>query len=140
MGRLTEDEYFKLTGIKLPTKKKNPYTSGFSSPSRNKYGNVKTETSASKKEEKRLEELRYLQSIGLISELEYQVPFWILPNFEEDGQTVRGIKYVADFVYREKGKSLKTIEDAKGFQTEKFKIKWKFLRYQNKGKYIFKIS
>ena len=40
----------------------------------------------------------------------------------------RAVKYIADFVYIENGKTI--VEDAKGFKTEKYIIKRKLFKYK----------
>lgn len=105
----------------------------------NKYHAVKIKekgkTFDSKKEARRYSDLLLLQKAGEIKELECQRTFIIQPEFqfENNGklEKVRAITYVADFVYIEKGKLTLTIEDAKGIQTDVFKLKWKMMKYNN---------
>ncbi len=78
---------------------------------RNKYGNKKTELDGivfdSKKEASRWAELVMLEKVGLISDLQRQVPFEIVPKVGKD----RARYYIADFTYMQAGK--KVIEDVK---------------------------
>jgi hypothetical protein len=99
----------------------------------NKYYAKPTMTSdgmaGSKKEAKRLGELKLLQNAGVISNLRFQVRYQLLaPQYEEkerfgkNGQPLkpsrklveRGVDYVADFVYEQDGRVV--VEDAKGYK------------------------
>lgn len=104
----------------------------------NKYSNKKVtyngQTFDSQREAKRYQELLLLERAGIISDLQTQVEFELLPaHFEEvptgefykrgpkKGQlkmkrvcVEQSVKYVADFVYYENGK--KVVEDAKGYR------------------------
>lgn len=84
----------------------------------NKYRNTKTKIGGmvfdSKKEASRYQELRMLEKGGFISDLKLQVRFSICPKF---GANKRERFYVADFVYKEGGKSV--IEDVKSEITRK---------------------
>ena len=66
-----------------------------------KYKNVKTSDGFdSKKERKRFLELEMMQKAGVIKCLAKQAPFELLPTFKDkQGNTERGIKYIADFVF-----------------------------------------
>jgi len=81
-----------------------------------KYYNKPTEVDGirfdSKKEATRYLQLKLLQRAGKITNLRTQVPY----QFEINGSTLRSIKgravkYVADFVYEEKGEEV--VEDVK---------------------------
>lgn len=61
----------------------------------------------SKREYHRWNELKLLRKAGVISKLERQVPFVIIPKSKYG----REIKYIADFVYTENGKTV--VEDVK---------------------------
>jgi hypothetical protein len=89
--------------------------------SRNKYGAQKTEIDGlrfdSKKEAMRWLELKKLEGIGVIAKLERQISIPL---------HVAGVKvctYRADFMYEMDGATI--VEDAKGYQTDVFKLKWK---------------
>jgi hypothetical protein len=78
----------------------------------------------SKKESKRAQELEYLEKLGKIKNLQKQVRFILQDGYvNNQGQKIRPISYIADFVYEEDGK--KIVEDSKGFRTEVFLIKKK---------------
>ena len=97
----------------------------------NKYRNRKVEYAGHKfdsvKECERYKDLVLLLEAGEISNLRTQVKFPLVPSMKTpDGQTVRGIKYVADFTYYTKRGAF-VVEDCKGVQTEVYKIKKKLL-------------
>lgn len=75
---------------------------------------------ASKREARRYEELRLLETAGEIAGLKRQVSFDIRIN------GLRVCRYVADFVYDYKDTSI--VEDAKGYRTEVYKIKKKLMK------------
>lgn len=82
----------------------------------------------SKKEARRYSELLLLERAGVITNLQRQVPFVLIPSQRVNGKVVeRECKYIADFVYTENGK--KVVEDTKGMKTEAYKIKKKMLLY-----------
>ncbi len=91
---------------------------------RSKYGSIKTGNYDSKKEAKRADILKLMNKQGLISDLQEQVPFILLPKQEVKdfkGKTICGrreMKYIADFVYIEDGKTI--IEDSKGMRTKEY--------------------
>ena len=93
----------------------------------NKYKNKKTQVDMyvfdSAREAKRYKELKLLERVGEISNLELQPRFILQDSFKKNGRTYRKIEYVADFKYIEKGKII--VEDVKGIQTDVFKIKHK---------------
>ena len=92
-----------------------------------KYKNKKTQIDMyifdSAKEAKRYRELKLLEMVGEISNLELQPRFLLQESFKKNGKTYRKIEYVADFKYIEEGKTI--VEDVKGLQTDVFKIKHK---------------
>lgn len=93
-----------------------------------KYSNKKTVIDGiafdSKKEAGRYLELKLLLKAGQISDLQLQVAYELVPK--QKGE--RAVKYIADFVYIENGKTI--VEDAKGFKTEKYIIKRKLFKYK----------
>lgn len=93
----------------------------------NKYRNKKVIVDGkefdSKREGNRYKELRLLEKVGKISDLELQPRFLLQDSFKKNGRTFRKIEYVADFKYIENGKTI--VEDVKGMQTEVFKLKHK---------------
>ena len=91
---------------------------------KSKYSNTKTNGYDSKKEYNRSVVLKMLEKKGLVSDLKEQVPFVIAPayyvkNFKgKDTCVLRDVKYIADFVYTEKEKTI--VEDCKGFRTAQY--------------------
>lgn len=99
------------------------------------------------KEYRRFCELALLQKAGSITDLKRQVEFELIPSqFEEipTGELYKrgekkgmpkmkrvcveqSVKYVADFVYIENGKTI--VEDTKGFQTKDYILKRKMMLY-----------
>lgn len=89
------------------------------------------------KEYRRFCELSLLEKAGAITDLKRQVEFVLIPaQREPDKVGVRGgvikgktlelaVKYVADFVYTENGKTI--VEDTKGFKTKDYIIKRKLM-------------
>lgn len=107
-----------------------------------KYGNKKTlyngQVYDSKKEAKRAYELNLLQRAGVISNLERQRRFELLPAYTNNkGKKVRPIIYIADFVYKKNG--IYYVEDVKGSKkvlTDVYRIKKKIFEYKY-PEYIF---
>lgn len=100
----------------------------------NKYKNQKVVIDGikfdSKKEANRYRELKLLERIGEITDLQLQVRYELLPKYEINGKKIRAINYVADFVYKEHGAEI--IEDVKGVRTDVYKIKKKMFEYKYK--------
>lgn len=95
-----------------------------------KYGNRKVILDGiefdSVKECQRYCELKLLQQAGVISDLQMQVPFELIPTQRIDGKVVeRATKYVADFVYKQNGQTV--VEDTKGFKTKDYIQKRKLM-------------
>lgn len=96
------------------------------------------------KEARRFQELLMMQRAGLISSLQRQVEFELIPTQREPdkvgkrGGTIKGkvieqkCAYIADFVYVENGKTV--VEDVKGFRTAEYKIKRKLMLFVHKIK------
>ena len=76
-------------------------------------------------EMKRYRELKMLEKSGVISSLELQPKFLLIPKTEKGG---RAVYYKADFKYIKNGKTV--YEDVKGVQTEVYKLKKKLLFYK----------
>jgi len=78
---------------------------------------------ASKKEARRYSELRLLEKIGQVLDLELQprFPVYIAP-LRETG-AVRVFTYIADFRYKDKDTGRIVIEDVKGVKTQVYKLK-----------------
>ena len=92
-----------------------------------KYGNTRVTHDGmqfdSRREMERYCHLRVMERAGLISELTRQVPFELAPAVKILGRKRPALRYVADFVYREAGAAVLTIEDVKGTVTEGYRIK-----------------
>lgn len=99
---------------------------------RNKYGNRKMtrngETFDSAKEARRYGELVLLERAGQVFDLKRQVKYELIPTQKIGGKVVeRACTYVADFVYKENGKTV--VEDTKGFRTKDYIIKRKLMLF-----------
>lgn len=94
----------------------------------NKYYNIQSGGYDSRKEHRRANELRLLQRAGLISDLQEQVAFELIPSQRgDDGKVVeRACVYVADFVYKDKD-GRQVVEDTKGVRTDAYIIKRKLM-------------
>lgn len=97
-----------------------------------KYNNAKYNGYDSKREAKRAAELKLLEKAGVISNLQEQVVYELIPSQYRivNGKKKcieRAIKYIADFQYVENGNTV--VEDAKGFRTEVYRIKKKLMLY-----------
>ena len=109
----------------------------------NKYRNKKIVYNGiefdSKKEARRYSELSLLEKAGVISSLQMQVKYVLIPAQREadiigkrgsvkPGKLIeRECSYIADFVYFENGKWI--VEDTKGYRTKDYKIKKKLMLY-----------
>lgn len=100
-----------------------------------KYGAKKTtfqgRTFDSKKEADRFAELRYMQMGKLISGLECQYKFILVPEQrDENGKVIeRAVTYIADFVYTDLKTGELVVEDTKGVKTKDYIIKRKLMLY-----------
>lgn len=113
----------------------------------NKYRNKKTVvdgiTFDSRKEAKRYNELKLLQMGKVISGLELQKPFELIPAQYEEVETVtpkkhikkikkkiveRHVTYIADFCYYDENGNY-VVEDTKGKKTKEYIIKRKLMLY-----------
>jgi hypothetical protein len=79
-------------------------------------------TFASRKEAKRYRELKLLERANAITDLKLQVPFPLIHKSKYG----REVKYIADFVYTEDGKTV--VEDTKGYRTDVYKIKRRLMQ------------
>ena len=77
----------------------------------------------SQKEGRRYSELMLLERAGEISELILQPEYILQEGFRKNGKTYRPIKYIADFMYVEDGKTV--VEDVKGAKTQVYQLKKK---------------
>lgn len=101
--------------------------------SKSKYGAKRVEQDGvvydSKKEAKRAAILEQWEKYGVITGLRKQVSFELQPGYTNNqGQKIRPITYVADFVYTREGKLI--VEDTKGFKTDVYRIKRKIFEYK----------
>lgn len=88
----------------------------------NKYGNERGEY-ASKHEAEEAAKLHALASRGVITDLQEQVRFTLIPG---DGK-LRPITYIADFCWRENGEQV--VADAKGYtKNPVYRLKKKMLK------------
>ena len=103
-----------------------------------KYGNKKTYVDGikfdSKKEANRYIELKTLLLAGKITGLELQKSYVLIPaqylNINGKRKCIeRPLKYVADFVYHQDGKTV--VEDVKGRKTPAYIIKRKLMLWVN---------
>lgn len=82
----------------------------------------------SKKEAQRYAELVLLVKAGVISALERQKVFELVPaQFNGAKLVERAVTYKADFVYIKNGKTV--VEDVKGIRTKEYIIKRKLMLY-----------
>ena len=112
---------------------------------KNKYHSKKVEVDGivfdSRKEAKRWLELSLFEKAGVISDLQRQVKFILIPaQREPDTVGARGgIKkgkviekecaYIADFVYKDLTLNESVVEDTKGYRTKDYIIKRKLMLY-----------
>ena len=75
----------------------------------------------SEREYRRWGELKLLEKAGKIKDLKRQVPYELIPK---DGR-LRAIKFIADFVYVEKGKEV--VEDSNGYRNRLYMLKWRLM-------------
>lgn len=92
-----------------------------------KYGAVKTKVNGivfdSMLEAKRYKQLMMLEKAGEIQNLLLQPKFPLVDGFKHNGKKIRGVDYVADFIYEEDDKVV--VEDVKGLKTQAYIIKSK---------------
>lgn len=97
---------------------------------KNKYNN--NGKGSSIKERKRGAELELMQRAGIISDLQTQVPYELIPAHYEvvNGKRKcieRACTYKADFVYYDVENKQLVVEDSKGFRTKDYIIKRKLM-------------
>ena len=95
-----------------------------------KFNNTPTNGSASKLEATRKWELEMMQRAGLISGLQCQVKYELIPTqYDIDGKCLeRNCVYIADFTYWKDGEFI--VEDTKGFKTKDYVIKRKLMLWR----------
>lgn len=119
----------------------------WSSYRKSKYGAEKVTidgiTFDSKKEANRYRELKILEKIGEITNLQMQVKYVLIPAQREPdtvgkrGGIIKGkliereVSYIADFVYRDIKTGAWVIEDTKGMRTHEYIIKRKLMLYRH---------
>lgn len=83
---------------------------------------------ASKRECNRYEELRLLEKMGKIVELQTQVKYELVPSQKrDDGKTERAVTYTLDFQYFDKEARKWRYEDSKGMKTQQYVIRRKLM-------------
>lgn len=92
------------------------------SKERRTFGNITFDSMA---EMKRYHELKMLETSGVITDLELQPKFLLIPKTAKGG---RAVYYSADFKYIKDGKTI--YEDVKGYKTDVYKLKKKLLLWQ----------
>jgi hypothetical protein len=102
-----------------------------------KYKNKKIELDGikfdSELELRRYQELKLLERAGTIKDLRRQVRFELQPSYKKNNKIIRGIYYVADFVYYSFSERKTIVEDTKGYKTEVYKLKKKLFEYKYKN-------
>lgn len=73
--------------------------------------------------------LKMLQQSGEVEDIRCQVTYELQPKFKHNGETVRAIKYIADFVVTNSDGSV-DVFDVKGFKTKEYLLKKKMLLYK----------
>lgn len=98
---------------------------------KNKYGAEKVGGHASQKEHKRSNELKLKLRLGLISNLQEQVKYELIPpQYNECGVCIeQACSYTADFVYTDNETGKVIVEDTKGFLTKDYIIKRKLMLF-----------
>lgn len=82
----------------------------------------------SKRECKRYEELRLLEKMGKIVELQTQVKYELVPaQKRDDGKAERAVTYTLDFQYFDKEARAWRYEDSKGMKTQQYVIRRKLM-------------
>ncbi|MCC8176217.1 MAG: DUF1064 domain-containing protein [Bacteroidales bacterium] len=82
----------------------------------------------SAREYRRWKLLRAMERAGLISDLQRQVPFELIPALRDaQGRALRATTYVADFTYTDNDTSRLVVEDAKGVRTQVYSLKYKLM-------------
>jgi hypothetical protein len=89
------------------------------------------------KEYRRFCELLLLEKGGVISDLQRQVKYVLIPSQKEGKKTIeRECSYKADFVYTDNETGETVVEDVKGMRTEVYKIKRKLMLWVHHIKII----
>lgn len=102
-------------------------------PGKSKYWNIQTNGYDSKKEADRAFQLQCLEKAGMISDLQEQVTFVLQDGYYNNkGEKIQPITYVADFTYTRKDESI--VEDVKGLKTQVYRIKKKLFEKRYTGR------
>lgn len=76
---------------------------------------ISGETFDSQAEARRWRDLQWLQRGGVIHGLKRQAKYLLIPKqVTEDGEVLKSVTYIADFVYRDEHNNL-VVEDVKGY-------------------------
>lgn len=109
-----------------------------------KYHNIKVILDGhkfdSKLEAQRYTELKLMLKQGLISNLELQKPYELIPSFKKNNKTFKKASYIADFVYYDNELGKVIVEDTKGFKTDLYTLKKKMFEYLYKDLTIREIK
>lgn len=102
---------------------------------RRKYGNRKVNfdgrTFDSKKEAERYRVLKSMQELGIISDLQLQQKFILIPAQRIEGKLIeRECAYIADFMYVDNDSGKTVVEDTKGVRTRAYIIKRKLMLWR----------
>ena len=63
-----------------------------------------------------------------VREAQRYIDLSLVPKQKDSrGRVIREIRYIADFVYTENGKTV--VEDAKGYKTKEYELKKKLMKY-----------
>lgn len=83
----------------------------------------------SKREAHRYQQLKLMVRAGVISRLDMQVKYELIPAQYIDGKCVeRAVTYISDFEYIENGEHI--VEDTKGMRTKEYIIKRKLMLHK----------
>jgi len=111
--KLTQKQYQMFLKNRLDVKQKE-----------NKYKNKKVYYDGhefdSVKEKNHYIALKQLEKVGIIEDLQMQVPFLLIDTIRHNGKTYPKTKYIADFTYKRDGKLI--VEDVKSEITRKDKV------------------
>jgi hypothetical protein len=78
----------------------------------NKKGGLNGYSFDSNKEAERYKELLVLEKLNIVTDLRFKPQYKLIEAFKDEGSKDRDIIYVADFEYKENGKTV--VEDVKG--------------------------
>ena len=103
----------------------------------NKYHNIKRELDGHRfdsiAEMRMYSNLKLMESQGKISHLKLQVKYELMPAYiNANGESIRPLTYVADFVFNDLEENRQRVIDCKGFKTAVYKIKKKLFDYKYK--------